>query len=89
MGTHSLRFGGQFLLQTVKLLPDFTANGQFQFTLSGDVGQSYRVDTTTNLNNPASWLPLRTNIAYGGSFTFTDNNAHRAPPRYYRAVRVP
>jgi outer membrane receptor protein involved in Fe transport len=25
-------FGGQFLLQTVKLLPDFTANGQFQFT---------------------------------------------------------
>lgn len=32
MGKHSLKFGGQFLLQTVKLLPDFTANGQFQFT---------------------------------------------------------
>ena len=32
MGPHSLKFGGQFLIQTVKLLPDFTANGQFQFT---------------------------------------------------------
>jgi hypothetical protein len=32
MGTHSLKFGGQFMLQDVKLLPDFTANGQFQFT---------------------------------------------------------
>jgi len=32
MGTHSLKFGGQFMLQTAKLLPDFTANGQFQFT---------------------------------------------------------
>jgi len=32
MGNHSLKFGGQFLRQDVKLLPDFTANGQFQFT---------------------------------------------------------
>jgi Carboxypeptidase regulatory-like domain/TonB dependent receptor len=31
-GSHTLKFGGQYLLQTVKLLPDFTANGQFQFT---------------------------------------------------------
>ena len=29
---HSLKFGGQFLHETVKLLPDFTMNGQFQFT---------------------------------------------------------
>lgn len=32
MGPHSLKFGGQYLTQAVKLLPDFTANGQFQFT---------------------------------------------------------
>jgi hypothetical protein len=32
MGKHAMKFGGQFLLQTVKLLPDFTENGQFQFT---------------------------------------------------------
>jgi hypothetical protein len=31
-GKHSLKFGGQFLREAVKLLPDFTANGQFQFT---------------------------------------------------------
>ncbi len=32
IGTHTLKLGGQFMLQDVKLLPDFTANGQFQFT---------------------------------------------------------
>ena len=31
-GKHSLKFGGQFLHEAVKLLPDFTANGQFQFS---------------------------------------------------------
>lgn len=31
-GNHSFKFGGQFLRETVKLLPDFTANGQFQVT---------------------------------------------------------
>jgi len=31
IGNHTLRFGGQFLSEAVKLLPDFTANGQFQF----------------------------------------------------------
>jgi len=32
VGKHSLKFGGQFLRETVRLLPDFTTNGQFQFT---------------------------------------------------------
>lgn len=32
MGSHSLKFGGQYLLENVKLLPDFSENGQFQFT---------------------------------------------------------
>jgi hypothetical protein len=31
MGSHALKFGGQFHSETVKDLPDFTANGQFQF----------------------------------------------------------
>jgi len=31
-GNHSLKFGGQFLFQAVKLKPDFTANGQFLFS---------------------------------------------------------
>jgi hypothetical protein len=32
VGPHSLKLGGQFLFQRVKLLPDLQANGQFQFT---------------------------------------------------------
>jgi Carboxypeptidase regulatory-like domain/TonB dependent receptor len=31
IGNHTAKCGGQFLDQTVKLVPDFTANGQFQF----------------------------------------------------------
>lgn len=31
IGNHTAKFGGQFLDQAVKLVPDFTANGQFQF----------------------------------------------------------
>jgi len=30
-GKHNMKFGGQFLYQSVKLLPDFTANGRFGF----------------------------------------------------------
>jgi hypothetical protein len=39
LGNHTAKFGGQFLSQAVKLLPDFTANGQFQF-----VGSSTGLD---------------------------------------------
>jgi hypothetical protein len=71
-----------------RLFSPYYNNGQFMFMVSGDVGQSYRVETTTNLNNPASWVTLRTNIAYGGVFSFVDTNATRVPPRYYRVVLV-
>jgi hypothetical protein len=71
-----------------RLVSPYYNNGQFTFTLVGDVGQSYRIDVTTNLNNSSSWVPMRTNVAYGGTFTFTDNNAPAVPPRYYRAVLV-
>jgi hypothetical protein len=62
------------------------ANGTFQLILNGDTEHTYRIDVTTNLFNPNSWVPLRTNVAYGGTFSFTDTNATRVPPRYYRAV---
>ena len=39
LGNHTATFGGQFLSQAVKLLTDFTANGQFQF-----VGSSTGLD---------------------------------------------
>jgi len=61
-------------------------NGQFQLTLTGNPDAMYRIEMTTNLSNPASWAALRTNTAFGGTFTFLDTNAPRVPPRFYRAV---
>jgi len=61
-------------------------NGQFQLTLTGNPDAMYRIEMTTNLSNPASWVALRTNTAFGGTFTFLDTNAPRVPPRFYRAV---
>jgi hypothetical protein len=60
-------------------------NGQFQFWVSGAPEGTYRVEMTTNLNNPASWTPVRTNTAFGGTFSFIDTNAPASPPRFYRA----
>ena len=69
-----------------RLFSPYYNNGQFTFMVSGSVGQSYRIETTTTLNNPASWVPLRTNVAFGGVFSFADTNAPAFPPRFYRAV---
>jgi hypothetical protein len=71
------------------LRPGGYVNGQFFFTLQGDPERMYRIEMTTNLNNPASWVALRTNTAFGGTFSFTDTNATIVPPRYYRAKLVP
>ena len=60
-------------------------NGQFVLTVSGSVGASYVVQTSTNLaaNN---WISLFTNAA---PFTFTDTNITASPQRFYRAVSSP
>jgi hypothetical protein len=63
-------------------------NGQFSLLLTGDPDQTYRIDMTTNPANPAAWVPIGTNVAYGGTFSFTDYNATARPPRFYRAVLV-
>jgi len=64
------------------------ANGQFQFSVWGSAERMYRIEMTTNVNNPASWTAVRTNTAFGGMFTFTDMNATGAVARFYRAVLV-
>ena len=46
----------------------------------------YRIDYTTNL---VSWLPLRTNTAFGGTFQFEDVSSGNSPARFYRTQRVP
>ena len=64
-------------------------NGHFQFRLNGGTDRKYRIDATTNLNNPAAWVSLRTNTAFGGTFDFIDASSPAVPPRFYRAVLVP
>jgi hypothetical protein len=69
----NLRFGG----------------GQFQFTLTGARERMYRIEATTNVNNPSSWVALRTNTAFGGIFEFADTNVASFGRRFYRAVALP
>jgi uncharacterized repeat protein (TIGR01451 family) len=59
-----------------------SAGGSFQVTLDGSAGQSYAVQTSSNL---VSWTTVSTNT---GTFIFTDTvtNALR---RFYRAVQLP
>ena len=64
-------------------------NGHFQFRLNGGAERNYRIDVTTNLANPAGWVPLRTNTAFGGTFDFIDSYSGPGASRFYRAVLVP
>ena len=59
--------------------------GQFQLTLGGVTGHSYRVEASTNL---ADWVALGiyTNV---GSVVITDTNSVRYPYRFYRAILLP
>ena len=52
--------------------------GQFSFTVSGDAGQQYVVQASTNMVN---WISIQTNAA---PFLFTDPNAAGFKQRYYR-----
>jgi hypothetical protein len=55
--------------------------GEFQATLNGNAGSSYRIEYSGNLT---SWTSLTTNTV---PFTFT--NAAGSSPRFYRAVAQP
>ncbi|MFO1511338.1 MAG: hypothetical protein U1F83_00225 [Verrucomicrobiota bacterium] len=62
--------------------PAYTANNQFQFTVTGSAGSNYVVQVATNLSPPTTWVSLFTNAA---PFTFVDSNAQNFPQRFYRA----
>jgi hypothetical protein len=57
--------------------------GPFQLQLTGQSGRLYAIDASTNLQI-GSWMPLVTNTAVGGQFTFTDTQASNFPNRFYR-----
>ena len=57
--------------------------GQYNFAVSGDAGQQYVIQASTNL---LDWDSLQTNVA---PFQFTDTNAAGFDQRYYRAFYLP
>lgn len=64
-GNHTVKFGGQLLSQAVKLLPDFTANGQFQF-----------IGSTTGLDFADFLLGLPTQYTQGFSPPFHERSRY-------------
>lgn len=54
--------------------------GQFSFTVTGENGQQYVVETSTNLTQ---WTPVITNTA---PFTYVGNNLNQLSQQFYRAV---
>lgn len=61
--------------------------GGFQFTVTGQSGQEYIIQASTNLIN---WTPIYTNPApYTSPFDFVDPNATNYLNRFYRVVTGP
>lgn len=60
------------------------ANGHVALTLSSALGDSFRLETSTNL---VSWQPLATLTATNHPLQFIDNTAASETTRYYRARR--
>lgn len=58
------------------------ANGQFQCFLNGATNASYVIQASTDLMNPASWLPVSTNTAPAQITLSTSGYDHR----FYRAL---
>ena len=64
--------------------PRVSTNGQFQFAVNGVAGQSYRVETSTNLSADY-WIPIQTNTA---PFIFQEIITS-LPQRFYRVIYAP
>ncbi len=63
------------------------SNGAFQFTITGQPGQEYLVQASSNLVN---WVPVYTNPPpYNSPFTYTNSSAASHPALFYRVVGVP
>ena len=63
------------------------ALGQQQVRVTGETGQAYVVQGSTNLS---TWSPLSTNtVTDGPSFLFADPDSPQAAQRFYRGARLP
>ncbi len=57
-------------------------DGSFVVDLTGQANQTYIIETSPDL---AGWLPLSTNILFGGAASVPDPASVTNAPRYYRA----
>lgn len=67
--------------------PVHVSSSQFQFLLAGLAGQSYTIQTITNVNS-TNWLALLTTNAPCASLYILDGQATNGR-RFYRALVVP
>ena len=81
----------QYVLATVlpPATPTITSpasiNGRFTFSVSGDSGPDYYIDTSTNLGSFAAWMPLFTNFApVSLPFVWTDLATTNTAQKFYR-----
>jgi hypothetical protein len=64
--------------------PTRLPSGQFQLSVIGEAGRTYRIDATSDF---ATWAQLiNTNAPPGGNFSFTDGQASSMSRRFYRVV---
>jgi endonuclease/exonuclease/phosphatase family metal-dependent hydrolase len=77
--------GTSYIVATAAVLTSVAfTNDQFAFTISGSVGASYVVQTSTNLA-ATNWIPVFTNVS---PYIFTDANL-TAPQKFYRTTVQP
>ena len=64
--------------------PSLTSGGQFQFQLTGPVGNNYVIQASTNL---MTWIPIATNAVWdNGVLPVSDPAAANYSRRFYRAM---
>jgi hypothetical protein len=71
---------------TPNVSPGGVLDQGFRFTLDGEYGAAYQIQSSSNL---AGWLPLATLTSSYGRQQVADTAATNAPRLFYRAVQVP
>ena len=57
-------------------------------TITGGVGETYRIDFMDKLHEEKTWVPLVEIGLEESTFLFVDTEAPEAHQRYYRAVKL-
>ncbi|MEO7298212.1 MAG: Calx-beta domain-containing protein [Verrucomicrobiota bacterium] len=84
--TYSSTIGNYSAQPLLLSSPQWLGNGQFQFGISGAVGESFILEGSTNLSQ---WLPLSTNTLTNGAAIYADPQSSNFVNRLYRAKKSP